>query len=435
MASEWQQKRFGECAVLVRGTVSPEELRGTNYIGLEHIGEGSLSLTSHGVASDVTSAKSRFKRGDILFGKLRPYFRKVLRAPFDGLCSTDIWVVRPRDGIDPAYLFYWMASEEFVDAATQGSDGTKMPRAQWEYVSKFTALVPPLPEQHAIGCILGALDDKIKLNQRMNETLEDMARALFKSWFIDFDPVHAKAESRDPGLPADTAALFPSSFEDSDLGEIPQGWMVAPIGHVAEVTIGGDWGEDTTFAGAVETVCLRGVDLEHLRENGWADAPRRWLTASSIEKRSSCTRDVLVAGSGAGPTGRSLWAAPELDQVWGLPVVYSNFCKRFRCASERLAVYLDRSLSIMRDSGEIWDYVNGTSVPNLDAGALLSGKMIVLPADPILDAFAKLIKKVSARLFSPESRTLATLRDILLPKLLSGELPVKDVDQAMEAHL
>lgn len=428
MGSEWQEKEFGECAVLIRETVSPEESRDTNYIGLEHIGEGSLALMNHGVTSDVTSAKSRFKCGDILFGKLRPYFRKVIRAPFDGVCSTDIWVVRPREGIDPGYLFYWMASDEFVDAATQGSDGTKMPRAQWGYISKFRKSVPPFAEQRAIAHILGALDDRIELNRRMNETLEAMALSLFKSWFIDFDPVHAKAEGRNLGLPTDITALFPDSFQDSQLGEIPKGWTATPIGRVAEITIGGDWGEDTAFAGAIEAVCLRGVDLEHLRKGGWADAPHRWFTLSSINRRSSCSRDVLIAGSGAGPTGRSLWTAPELDHVWRSPVVYSNFCKRLRCTSEGLAVYLDRTLSIMRDSGEIWDYVNGTSVPNLDAGALLSGKMIVLPDAAILDEFAKLVKKESARLFSPESRTMAALRDTLLPKLLSGELLIGDIN-------
>ena len=90
----------------------------------------------------------------------------------------------------------------------------------------MTSSVPPLPEQRAIAHILGTLDDKIELNRRMNETLEAMARALFKSWFVDFDPVRAKAEGRDPGLPKPLADLFPDRFEDSELGEIPEGWRV-----------------------------------------------------------------------------------------------------------------------------------------------------------------------------------------------------------------
>ena len=97
---------------------------------------------------------------------------------------------------------------------------------QLRNASKLAVALPPLPEQRAIAHILGTLDDKIELNRRMNETLEAMARALFKSWFVDFDPVRAKAEGRDPGLPKHIADLFPDSFEDSELGEIPKGWEV-----------------------------------------------------------------------------------------------------------------------------------------------------------------------------------------------------------------
>ena len=100
-----------------------------------------------------------------------------------------------------------------------------VPRCQPEHGIPFASLVPP-PEQRAIAHILGTLDDKIELNRRMNETLEAMARALFKSWFVDFDPVRAKAEGRDPGLPKYLADLFPDSFEDSELGEIPKGWRM-----------------------------------------------------------------------------------------------------------------------------------------------------------------------------------------------------------------
>src|SRR5262245_8984164 len=121
MGSSWTTRAFGDCAVLVRDTVAPAETAGALYVGLEHIAEGGLSLKSVGTAEQVTSAKSRFQAGDILFGKLRPYFRKVVRARFDGVCSTDIWVVRPKRDIDPSFLFYWMASQDFVDAATRGS--------------------------------------------------------------------------------------------------------------------------------------------------------------------------------------------------------------------------------------------------------------------------------------------------------------------------
>jgi type I restriction enzyme S subunit len=286
----------------------------------------------------------------------------------------------------------------------------------------------PLQQQHAIAHILGTLDDKIELNRRMNETLEAMALALFKSWFVDFDPVRAKAEGRDPGLPKQIADLFPDSFEDSELGDIPKGWGVGTLGMLGELTIGGDWGEDEAFAGAVEASCLRGVDLEHLRQSGHASAPRRWFKPSSLERRAMDNRDVLVAGSGAGPTGRSLWICDDLLQALG-PCVYSNFCKRIRCDTAAQAVYLDAWLRGMRASGEIWEHVNGTSVPNLDANSLLAGKEIPLPPVPVLNRHHDFVRPIWQELYAGQNRILAALRDTLLPKLISGELWVQDTER------
>lgn len=234
----WRKTTLGDCAQLVRDTVAPTDCGDIPYIGLEHIGEDTLQLVGTGMASDVTSAKSRFKRGDILFGKLRPYFRKVVRARFDGICSTDIWVVRPAEDIDPGWLFYLMASQQFVDNATLGSQGTRMPRAKWEHVSRYPVRIPPLDEQRRIAHILGTLDDKIELNRRMSETLEAMAQALFKSWFIDFDPVRAKAKGRPTGLPPALEDLFPDKLQDSELGEIPEGWTVGSLDEIATFTNG-----------------------------------------------------------------------------------------------------------------------------------------------------------------------------------------------------
>jgi len=137
--------------------------------------------------------------------------------------------------IDARFLFYWMFGREFFVQFKGVAGQTDMA----EYVSladqwRMHITLPPLPEQRAIAHILGTLDDKIELNRRMNETLEGIARALFKSWFVDFDPVRAKAQGRQPaGMDAETAALFPDGFEDSPLGEIPRGWRVGKIGEVA----------------------------------------------------------------------------------------------------------------------------------------------------------------------------------------------------------
>ena len=238
VSNQWREVTLGECAELIRDSVSPSIMGEALYIGLEHIGEGTLSLLGQGVATDVTSTKSRFQRGDILFGKLRPYFRKVVRARTGGLCSTDIWVIRGREGVEQGYLHYCIASQQFIDFAMAGSEGTKMPRAIWDCVSRYKISLPPLTKQRTIAHVLGTLDDKIELNRRMNETLEAMARAIFQDWFVDFGPVCTKLEGKEPYLSPELWSLFPDRLVDSELGEIPEGWEVKLLGQLIELAYG-----------------------------------------------------------------------------------------------------------------------------------------------------------------------------------------------------
>ena len=335
-------------------------------------------------------------------------------------------MIPDRAHCEPRFLFYALKHhrEDFIRIASGGAQRN----LSGKLIRRFAINTPPLDEQRAIGRILGRLDDKIELNRRMNETLEAMARALFKSWFVDFDPVRAKAEGRDPSLAKPLADLFPARLVGSELDEIPEGWAVGGLGMLGELAIGGDWGDDDASKGAVEAVCLRGVDLEHLRRDGQASAPRRWFKPSSLERRAMDDRDVLVAGSGAGPTGRSLWMCSGLLQALG-PCVYSNFCKRIRCTCAASAVYLDAWLHTMRESGEIWEYVNGTSVPNLDAKSLLAGKEVPIPPMPVLDRYHDFARPIWQEKYAGENNTLAALRDTLLPKLFSGELRVKDAEK------
>ena len=278
----WPAVAFGDCAVLIKATVSPSEKGDAHYVGLEHIGEGTLSLVGSGVASDVTSAKTQFRRGDILFGKLRPYFRKVVSAPFSGICSTDIWVVRATEGVDQDYLYYCMADPQFVDFVTAGSTGTKMPRANWDHASTYMLSLPPLPEQRCIADFLRALDDKIELNRRMAETLDQMARALFKSWFVDFDPVRAKMDGRWQrgdsllGVPAELYDLFPDHFVEGELNTLPDGWAIQRLLDFAVVNPE-SWSrnnapEDVEYVDLANT---KWGTVERTYWYSWSEAPSR----------------------------------------------------------------------------------------------------------------------------------------------------------------
>ncbi len=182
--SEWREYKLQDVAQLAKNSwkVGDEKLP---YIALEHIVEKGLRLSGVGNSDTIASNKYRFNDSCFLFGKLRPYFRKLYRPNFDGICSTDIWVVKPKDNNDKDFLFYFFANQEFIDFTYSGSSGTRMPRADWKFVGQSKWDFPPLPEQKAIAEVLSSLDDKIDLLHRQNKTLEQMAETLFRQWFVE----------------------------------------------------------------------------------------------------------------------------------------------------------------------------------------------------------------------------------------------------------
>lgn len=182
---DWKEYRLDEVTEPIKDTYIPDGSDEHYYIGLEHIEQESLRLNSVGVSSDVTSNKFKFKANDILFGKLRPYFRKVVQPHFDGICSTDIWVFRAKAGFDQNYLYYFLANWDFVNTANSGEGGTRMPRADWNFLKTTNWLLPAFSEQTQIASVLSSLDDKIDLLHRQNKTLEQLAETLFRQWFID----------------------------------------------------------------------------------------------------------------------------------------------------------------------------------------------------------------------------------------------------------
>lgn len=417
MSGEWREVHFSECAKRVSEVVQPGQVAGsTPYIGLEHIVEAGLRLNGHSYSSSATSAKLRFKRGDILFGKLRPYFRKVVRPAFDGVCSTDIWVVRASHGVDQSYLFYLMASEEFIVKASEGSTGTRMPRADWSYLSIYAIPLPPLPEQRRIAKILGDLDDKIELNRKMNETLEQMARALFKSWFIDFDPVRAKMEGRIPqGMDAEKAALFPSRLVESELGMVPEGWEVAEIDSIAETI-------DCLHSKKPEQVehGFQMLQLNNIRNDGLVDLTDCYLISEQDYSKWTSRMEATSGDCVITNVGRVGAVAKIPDDM---RAALGRNMTGIRCrASFQYPTFLIECLlsSAMReeiarkvDTGTILDALNVKSIPRL---------RFIRSTNDIVDRFEMIvlpIRKTMEKNLS-QSRTLASLRDTLLPQLMRG---------------
>ena len=181
-------------------------------------------------------SKYHLKGGDIVFSRVRSVDRRALVRQ-----EEEVWLFSGRclrvradpERIYPTFLSYFFGWNAFQEHIRSIAVGATMPSFNTRLLSSIVVPHPPLSEQCAIAHILGTLDDKIELNRRMNEMLEAMARALYKSWFVDFDPVRAKMEGRDSGLPKDIANLFPDRLVDSEMGEIPEGWENGRLGDVA----------------------------------------------------------------------------------------------------------------------------------------------------------------------------------------------------------
>lgn len=291
------------------------------------------------------------------------------------------------------------------------------------YLRTIEIPLPPLSEQRAIAHILGTLDDKIELNRRMSETLEAMARALFKSWFVDFDPVRAKAEGRWrrgeslPGLPAHLWGLFPDSFEDSELGEIPKGWEVGCVDDEFNLTMG------QSPPGTTYNEVGDGVPFYQ----GRSDFGFRFPT-----QRVYCTAPTRFAQQGdtlisvRAPVGDINMAAEECAIGRGVAAA------RHKTGSRTF------SYQFMHSQAEVFDHfaTEGTVFGSIGKKDFLAIPCVRPPHDLIME-FERYLEPVDSQIeaFEHKTSTLAALRDTLLPKLISGEIRVKDAERTLEATL
>ena len=337
--------------------------------------------------------------------------------------------------------YYLSISSEVRTFAISQMTGTSgRQRVPTNALAGISVLLPPLAEQKAIAAVLGTLDDKIEINQRMNATLEAMARALFQSWFVDFDPVRAKLDGRQAiGLDPATAALFPAAFQDSLVGHIPNGWKVGVLDDFTSYVIGGDWGEsEATDDETVSCYCIRGADIPSLQNGGVGKMPTRFLKPSSVEKRQLADGDLAIEISGGSPTqctGRPVLASDALLQNLGQPLVASNFCRIVKLKSHALSKFVYLWLRRLYDTGELFQFETGTTGIKNFAFVIFSERYpVVVPDLRVAEAFDRAVSPLFARIQanSYESRTLASLRDTLLPKLLSGELSVAGAALAEE---
>jgi len=423
------------------GKESPEEgfvpyrvIRGTDFPGVRTGDSRAVPLR---YLSEATVQRRTLMPDDILLETAggspgRPTGRSLLitekllsSLDLPATCASFARFLRvDRSRADPRYV-YWHLQYLYASGQMEEHQVQHTGVARFQYTKFAESERIPLPtpnEQRAIAHILSTLDDKIELNRRMNQTLEAMAQALFKSWFVDFDPVRAKAEGRDPGLPSDVADLFPDSFEDSELGEIPKGWALRTLGSVCEQP---QYGYTASASDeAIGPRFLRITDINKENWIKWDEVPFCSIEAAEQKKYALRPGDVIIARM-ADP-GHGALIEDAVDAV------FASYLIRFRPHERPFGRYLQYWLR----SKMYWELVlsrqSGTTRANLNA-RVLSEFPLVVPDHLIRGAFAEEAEVLRSRVAANvrETAVLAAVRNALLPKLISGELRLKGAERSI----
>lgn len=362
------------------------------------------------------------RRGDILLNITGDSVARCCQVPDNVLparVNQHVAIIRPEHKIlNAEYLRYVLVSPKYqARLLALASAGATRPALTKGMIEDLVVSLPCHSDQNAIAAILGAFDRKIELNQRMNATLEAMARALFQSWFVDFDPVRAKLDGSKPaGLDAATAALFPDKFQDSVLGPIPKGWN----------------------AGTIKDCCTNiysGGTPRRDEPKYWQSADVPWLASGEVRKPVIISTDAFISQLGfeessakwvpAHSTAVALYGATAGQVSYlGIPVTTNQaVCNLVPKKNFEIFNYL-----VMRAAtSELETKAVGSAQQNISKGIIEETKAI-LPDPDVLRCFAAKVGPIFDRWIAnlQQSRTLAALRDTLLPKLLSGELSVKD---------
>jgi type I restriction enzyme S subunit len=402
---EWQEMALKEVAF-----INPSELlpKGTmaKKVAMTDLQPFTKKVTNYSI--EPYNGGMRFRNGDSLVARITPCLENGKTAYVDilddgevGFGSTEYIVIREKPEIsDKKFLYYFSISPEFRDIAIlsmTGSSGRQ--RVQTEVVTNHKFLLPSLPEQKAIASVLSSLDDKIDLLHRQNKTLEAMAQALFRHWFV---------EKVDHGFKNE-------KFEK---------WLTG--------TLGGEWGKETPEGDFKKAVyCIRGTDIAALNTGIPFKIPLRFIKENKFENINPSEGDLVIEISGGTEnqsTGRICYVNDDIKKLFDYPLIFSNFCRLIKVKKPEYSYFLYCYIQYLYSQDEFFNLENGSSgIKNLDYKTLLFDLDYPMPHEQIVIKFHQNVmaffKKINQNKF--QIRTLEKLRDTLLPKLMSGEVRVE----------
>lgn len=368
-----------------------------DYISTENMLPEKGGIT---VASSFPSGKvTEFQENDILISNIRPYFKKIWKADRRGCCSNDVLCIRANNNVDAEFLYYLLSQDLFFAYVMSGANGSKMPRGDKQQIMNWEIEIPSEKEdQRRIASILSSLDRKIELNNKINADLEEMAQAIFKNWFVDFEPFKN------------------GKFVDSELGMIPEGWKVGCLGDMGAVVCGKTPSKSNSnyYGGDIPF-----IKIPDMHGNVFVESSEDRLTElGSLSQIKKLIPPYSLMVSCIATVGLvSINTKPSHTNQQINTVIPHN-----KSALFYLYQYIKNNEELLKNMGR-----GGTTTLNVNTRSF-SNIRLLIPSEIALEQFHRVVeglfKKIELNLH--ESRTLSTLRDTLLPRLMSGELEVPE---------
>lgn len=371
-----------------KGKIDVENLNTQNYISTENMLPNKGGITEASSLPTV-SLTQEYKKGDVLVSNIRPYFKKIWQAKYDGGCSNDVLVFVPKSNTDTNFLHYVLADDDFFTYSMATSKGTKMPRGDKASIMQYEVPMFDLHTQKKIASLLKSLDEKIELNNAINNNLEQQAMALFKSWFIDYEPFDR---------------------------QVPTTWKCGVLGDFVEIKRGGSPRPIQNFLSDSGLHWLKISDATGI-SSPFINEIKEYIIEEGLKKTVFLKAGSLVLSNSA---------TPGLPKILDIDTCIHDGWLYFpssKFSNEYLYLYFKH----IRDN--LVALGNGSVFTNLKTD-ILKNYPTNLPTDEVLNEFDEIIKPIFSMILSKtrESKRLTEIRDTLLPRLMSGELDVSDID-------
>jgi type I restriction enzyme, S subunit len=402
---DWEVRKLGDICDVRKEKFNPIGAENAKYIALEHIEQGTGRINGIGNSDETTSIKAKFKKGDILFGKLRPYLKKIWLADFNGVCATEILPLFVKYNYNSKFCFYVIQQDKFIEYTNQSSFGTKMPRTSWNYMREFVLSIPPLKEQQKIASILSSVDEQIEITDSLIEKTKELKKGLMQRLL--------------------TKGIGHSKFKDTEIGRIPVEWEVVQIKEIVKVgPQNGIYKNNKYYCGnKFNIVALkdlyRNYKFINLDELQFIDLNDNEIKLYGLKQGDILINRVSKAVDGVG----RMRIVGQLKNIICFESNMMRITLESSKANTEYIYYLSEGDMFRNEIMKVAKDSNQSSISQSD----ISNIKIALPSIEEQTQIAKILSSVDEQIDQYESKKekLKELKKGLMQKLLTGKIRVK----------